>query len=106
MTYFFCEGKLHCILNKLHKNTTDDYDSKGTATMIIKVLCETLGLTKEKLSQMLVHFIYDGVYAGMINQIISLLSMRTRPSKKINNLISDSFQYCDKRFTQMQYLVR
>ena len=76
MTYFFCEGKLHCILNKLHKNTTDDYDSKGTATMVIKVLCETLGLTKEKLSKMLVHFIYDGVYAGMINQIISLLSVR------------------------------
>ena len=78
MTYFFCEGKLHCILNKLHKNTTDDYDSKGTAAMVIKVLCETLGLTKEKLSKMLVHFIYDGVYAGMINQIISLLSMRTK----------------------------
>ena len=65
MCYFFCNGKLHCVLNKLHKLSTDEYDLKGTAQMVVNVLCETLGLTQAKLSQMLVHFIYDGVYAGM-----------------------------------------
>ena len=41
-----------------------DYDGKGTATMVIKSLCDTLGYTKSKLSQVLKHFVYDGVYAN------------------------------------------
>ena len=31
--------------------------------MLINSLCETLGVTKTKLSRLLKHLVYDGVYA-------------------------------------------
>ena len=64
MTYFFKDGKLHVILNKLHKLGLLEYDSMGTAKMVINVLTETLGLTQTKLATILRHFVYDGVYAS------------------------------------------
>ena len=66
MTYFFSDGKIHIISNKLHKQTSDDYDKEGTAKMVVNTLCETLGVTKQKLASILKHFVYDGVYAGII----------------------------------------
>ena len=63
-TFFFHEGKIHCILNKLEKLTTLDYTSNGTALMVVRVLNETLGLTNTKLARILKHFVYDGVYAS------------------------------------------
>jgi DNA-binding MarR family transcriptional regulator len=60
MTYFFYEGKIYVILNKLQKLSTEDYDSQGTAIMVIKTLCESLGYTKSKLSKVLKHLVYDG----------------------------------------------
>ena len=60
MTYFFHEGKIHVILNKLEKLESIDYDSNGTAGMVIRVLKDTLGLTHTKLARILRHFIYDG----------------------------------------------
>ena len=63
MTYFFNEGMIHVVLNKLQKLSTSDYDAPGTANMVIETLCETLGFSKSKLSRILKHFIYDGVYA-------------------------------------------
>ena len=59
-TYFFFDGKIYVILNKLQKLTTEDYNSEGTASMVIKTLCETLGFTKSKLSNVLKHLVYDG----------------------------------------------
>ena len=59
-TYFFFDGKIYVILNKLQKLTTEDYNSEGTASMVIKTLCETLGFTKSKLSYVLKHLVYDG----------------------------------------------
>ena len=44
MTYFFSDGKIHVILNKLQKLSTDEYDGPGTANMLINTLCETLGM--------------------------------------------------------------
>ena len=64
MTYFFCSGKIHVVLNKLHKLSTKEYDGVGTANMLISTLCETLGVTRTKLSQLLKHLVYDGVYAS------------------------------------------
>ena len=64
MTYFFYDGKIYVILNKLHKLSTKEYSGEETATMVINVLCETLGYTKTKLAKVLKHFVYDGVYAG------------------------------------------
>ena len=64
MTYFFAEGHIYVILNKLAKLSTQDYNSEGTASMVIKTLCETLGFTKSKLSKVLKHFVYDGGRLG------------------------------------------
>ena len=63
-TFFFHEGKIHCILNKLEKLSTIDYTGNGTALMVVRVLNETLGLTNTKLARILKHFVYDGVYAS------------------------------------------
>ena len=60
MTYFFHEGKIHVILNKLEKLESIDYNGHGTAGMVIRVLKDTLGLTHTKLARILRHFIYDG----------------------------------------------
>ena len=61
MTYFFSDGKIYCILNKLQSLSTADYDSEGTAKMVIKTLCETLGnsfqgLFKNECHVVLIHF--------------------------------------------------
>ena len=61
ITYFFWKGKIHIVLNKLVK-LTSDYDAEGTAEMVVSTLCETLGLTRTEVSLKLVHFVHDGVY--------------------------------------------
>ena len=63
VTYFFWEGSIHVLLNKLVKISTTEYDGPGTASMVISCLTETLGLTRTQLASKLVHFCYDGVYA-------------------------------------------
>ena len=60
MTYFFAEGHIYVIINKLAQSSTKDYNAEGTASMAIKTLCETLGFTTLKLSKVLKRFIYDG----------------------------------------------
>ena len=57
------------ILNKLQQLSSKDYDSKGTALMVIHTLCDTLGYSKSKLSKVLKHFVYDGVYANREERI-------------------------------------
>ena len=44
LTYYFHKGKIHIILNKLQKLSSEDYDGIGTANMLISTLCETLGM--------------------------------------------------------------
>ena len=63
LTFFFYKGKIHIVLNKLARLSTDEYDADGTAGMLINTLVETLGVTRTRLASMLVHFVYDGVYA-------------------------------------------
>lgn len=41
----------------------DEYDTKGTAEMVGKVIMETLGLSREEIKSCIHHFSYDGVYA-------------------------------------------
>ena len=53
MTYFFFNGKIHIVLNKLEKLNLDEYDSIGTAQMVIRVLKETLGYTQTRLASTL-----------------------------------------------------
>ena len=56
LTYFFYEGKIYCLLNSLLKMGEEDYDSEGTARMIISEMSKTLGLTRTQLSKKLLHF--------------------------------------------------
>ena len=63
LTFFFCQGKIHIILNKLATLSTDEYDAVGTAEMLVQTLVETLGISRTRLASVLVHFVYDGVYA-------------------------------------------
>ena len=69
ITYFFYEGKIHVILNKLQKLGTLDYDGNGTAKMLISALTETLGVTETKLAKIFKHLVYDGVYASQEERI-------------------------------------
>ena len=77
MSYFFQNGKIYVVLNKLEKLSTDDYDSIGTAKMVIKTLCDTLGIGESKLAQILKHFVYDGVYAGKNQFYVNSLQIYT-----------------------------
>ena len=63
LTYFFCNCKIHILLNGLEKMQEQDYDGPGTASMLVRVLRETTGWSKSKLAQRLVHMTYDGVFA-------------------------------------------
>ena len=40
-----------------------EYDGPGTASMVGKVLIDTMNFTKDALSAKCKHFVYDGVYA-------------------------------------------
>ena len=64
MTYFFNEGKIHVLLNSVHKMKADEYDGRGSAEMVGKVLMNSLGLTKEEVGEKFRHGTYDGVYAS------------------------------------------
>ena len=63
LTYYFYNGVLYCLLNKLMTIAEDDYDSPGTARAVVEALMETLGVTKTRLANLLRHLVYDGVYA-------------------------------------------
>ena len=63
-TYFFWEGKLHIVANELRVLTLNDYDSEGTAKMVVASLCSTLGYSRTGLAHRLRHCTYDGVYAS------------------------------------------
>ena len=46
LTYFFYNGVIYVILNKLYTMRADEYDSEGTAKAAVGTLCETLGITR------------------------------------------------------------
>ena len=56
ITYFFWDGKIHVVLNELAVLTVDDYDSVGTAAMVIRSLTSTTGFTRTQLANRLRHF--------------------------------------------------
>lgn len=69
LTYFFHNGEICCYLNKLIKLETTDYDSKGTARMVVECLRETTGLSKLQQARKLRHVAYDGVYADQEERV-------------------------------------
>ena len=54
---------------KLAKLSTDEYDAAGTAEMLVQTLVDTLGITRSRLANALVHFVYDGVYATKAERV-------------------------------------
>ena len=56
LTYFFYNGKIYCLLNELLKMGEEDYDSDGTAKMVVSEMSKTLGLTRTQLAKKLLHF--------------------------------------------------
>ena len=63
LTYFFRDGVIYILLNKLMVMNVDEYDSEGTARAVVDALVGTLGISRARLSDILLHFAYDGVYA-------------------------------------------
>ena len=59
LTLFFVDGKIYCALNDLLTMKEDDYDTRGTAAMVVRSLKETLGLSRTQLAKRLVHFRSD-----------------------------------------------
>ena len=41
LTFFFRNGKIFCLLNSVLKMGEDDYDSAGTASMVVRSLKES-----------------------------------------------------------------
>ena len=64
LTYYFYDGIIYCMLNKLMTMGENDYDSEGSARAVVEGLTETLGISKSRLADLLRHFSYDGVYAN------------------------------------------
>ena len=64
MTYFFHDGRIHVLLNSIHKMKFEEYDGKGSAKMVGEVLMKSLGLTKQEVGEKFRHGTYDGVYAS------------------------------------------
>ena len=62
LTYFFHEGRIYILLNSVHRMTSQEGDSEGTARRVVTILMETLGLTISGLRSKCHHFAYDGVY--------------------------------------------
>ena len=62
-TYYFFGGRLRVLINGLIIMEEDDYSGQGTAEVVGKFLMETLGVSKSRLSLILRHMPYDGVYA-------------------------------------------
>ena len=64
LTFFFHEGKIYVLLNKLITLDSNSYNSSGTAALVVTQLRETLNLLRTRLGGVLVHFAYDGVFAS------------------------------------------
>jgi hypothetical protein len=67
-TYFFLRGLLHVIVNDLIVMSEDDYCGQGTAEVLIECLQRTLGISKSRLTDLLRHLAYDGVYATTVQR--------------------------------------
>ena len=62
LSYFWYKGAIHCVLNKIHVMTSDEFDGEGTAEFLVSTLLETLRISKSTLANKLKHLVYDGVY--------------------------------------------
>ena len=71
LNFFFSDREFKCFLNKVIKMDSSMYNSKGTASMVIDNLQQSLGLSIDQLRSKLLHFVYDGVYADSEERVYS-----------------------------------
>ena len=62
LSYYFYEGVIHCVLNKLYIMESEQGSGGTTAEFLIMTLMETLRLSRRDLAKKLRHLSYDGVY--------------------------------------------
>ena len=55
LTFFFLEGKIHCLLNGLISMKEDEYDSAGTAKMVVDKVKNSLGIDRFGACDKMVH---------------------------------------------------
>ena len=75
MTYFFFEGRIHVLLNSVHKMMESEYDGPGCTEIVGNLLMSSLGLTKDEVSQKFRHGTYDGVYASNEERVAGVGSL-------------------------------
>lgn len=56
ITYYFFRAKIYAIVNELHHMNETEYDSEGTARMVVEALLRTLGISRTRLIEILRHF--------------------------------------------------
>ena len=69
LAYFFRRGRIYCICVDVVVMNPEDYDSEGAARMVINSVCTSLGISRNRLIDILRHFAYDGVYALRGNKL-------------------------------------
>ena len=62
LSYYFYEGVIHCLLNKLYIMESDQCNGGTTAEFLVMTLMESLKLSRRDLARKLRHLSYDGVY--------------------------------------------
>ena len=55
LTFFFLDGRIYCLLNGLISMKEDEYDSGGTAKMVVEKLRATLGMDRFGVTDKMVH---------------------------------------------------
>ena len=73
LAYFFRRGRIYVICVDVVVMNPNDYDSEGAALMVINTVCKALGISRNRLIELLRHFAYDGVYALKGNKLYILL---------------------------------
>jgi hypothetical protein len=109
LTYFFRDGVIYILLNKLMVMKVDEYDSEGTARAVVDSLVSTLGISRARLADILLHFAYDGVYATTGENIhanrpseLTILHRKTISSEKLSILdIVSHFSMYDRNLMSL-----
>ena len=72
LTFFFYEWSIYCLLNGLLKMSSAEYDSSGTASLIMTSLSETLGLSRTRLAHILLHCRFSHLHFNFNFNLIQL----------------------------------
>ena len=75
LMFFFHNSFIYCYLNKLGTIPAENYNAQGTAALVVSALTETLGLTRSRLANLLVHFWYVLYYTVLYCTVLYCMYM-------------------------------